>query len=72
MTIYYKARRDGCRQPTPEDRRQRLRELLGALGAGAIDVAAFWRYMAEANLNDADIDRFCEEEGGWCPDEGVA
>ena len=53
---------------TSPESRQRLHDLLGALGTGVIDVKQFWRYMAEANLDDADIDRYCEEEGGWCPD----
>ncbi len=52
--------------------RQRLHELLGALGMGVIDVPQFWRYMADAGLTDQDIDRYCEEEGGWCPDPEAA
>jgi hypothetical protein len=52
---------------SPESR-QRLHDLLGALGNSVIDVKQFSQYMAEANLDDADIDRYCEEEGGWWPD----
>ena len=44
------------------DTKRRLHELLGALGLGQIGVAAFWRYMREAGLTDADIDRYCLEE----------
>jgi hypothetical protein len=40
-------------------RRSQLLELLGALGSGQIGVAAFWRYMREAGLADADIDAWC-------------
>jgi len=44
------------------DTKRRLHELLGALGSGQIGVAAFWRYMREAGLTDADIDLYCLEE----------
>ena len=44
------------------DTKRRLHELLGALGSGQIGVAAFSRYMREAGLTDADIDRYCLEE----------
>lgn len=50
------------------DRRpQRLHELLGALGTGAIDRGSFWKRMAEAGLADHDIDEYCRLHGGWTP-----
>jgi hypothetical protein len=49
-------------------KRERLHELLGLLGLGAISVDMFWRQMREAGLTDADIDAYCAEEACWVPD----
>jgi hypothetical protein len=54
--------------PTSQ-RKARLADLLGALGNSVIDVAQFWKLMAEAGFDDADIDQYCAEEGRWTPDE---
>jgi hypothetical protein len=45
-----------------DGRRDRLHDLLGALGNSVITVDQFWRYMHDAQLDDIDIDAFCDEE----------
>ena len=51
-----------------EDRRERLHDLLGALGNSKITVDQFWRYMRAAGLDDSDIDQYCAEEARWSPE----
>jgi hypothetical protein len=55
-------------KPDHGARRERLVELLGALGNGVIDVDQFWRHMRDAGLTDADIDKWFEEYQAWSPD----
>jgi hypothetical protein len=41
---------------------EKLHYLLGAFGNSEIDRDTFWRMMAEQNLNDDDIDKYCSGE----------
>ena len=51
-----------AKKKTKASKYERLHYLLGALGESTIDVATFWRMMAEQNLTDADIDKYCSGE----------
>jgi hypothetical protein len=47
------------KKPKPS-KHERLHYLLGALGDSAIDLATFWKMMAEQRLTDSDIDNYCD------------
>jgi len=48
-------------------KRQRLADLLDAFGSNALAPAEFWAGMAEAGLDEQDIDQYCPEEARWIP-----
>jgi hypothetical protein len=48
-----------AKKRTKPSKFERLHYLLGALGDSTIDLATFWRMMAEQNLTDDDIDNYC-------------
>jgi hypothetical protein len=48
-------------------KRQRLADLLEAFGSNALTPAEFWAGMAEAGLDEQDIDQYCAEEARWIP-----
>ena len=48
----------------------RLHELLGLLGNDQITLEVFWPLMNAAGLTNDDIDRYCQQFGGWTPPPG--